>query len=268
MKRKIFALTILLLTVFSLSGCHRVTGNQMDFDYLHEELEFVDGIGEVFNGRGSIFHIDCNQKVLTVTDYHDYEYKEPAVEGGNTFRAPFHAEGYEGIEDNIMRLKTNRKSSVMYTQGYLLGGEILGLCNVYDDTVGYLSGGGCYAEEEINHSVYYRYTAEDDSFEVLAKMDDALALAFSGRKVVYWKNRKLYGFDIDSKREVFICKDYSYDFGIQHQSRGTVYFNGEYAILCFNKAWLNNRNDCYAFLYSFATDEVIELECRGDLMIF
>ncbi len=261
---RLVALSLVFVCLF-LCACHKLSGNQLDFRYLPNTFEFIDGVAEFESGNGQIFHVDLNKKEFLATDS-DGEYLPPPVNGGTAPRYLIEIdEEYEGIRTHLSSLELkNNDRSVIYTQGYLLNGEIWGICNVYHDTVGYLSGGGNYGMEEISHSIYYKYDYKKDIFERIAKIDGACALAFSKNKLIYWRDKNLYFFDIDSNEELFLCEDLSYDFGLQHQSRGVIYFNEQYALFRFAKA-KGSTDVYYAFIFDFSNKNLIQLTCEQQI---
>lgn len=246
-----------------LTACHKISGNQLDFYYLPASFTLSDGIVRVQSGHGTIFHINYPAKEFSETNDGEYGYEQPPIEGGTAPRYLLSiADEYKGIEDDLLRLKIEEKeNSVIYTQGYLIDGAIYGICNVYKDTVGYLSGGGNYGLEEISHAVYYRYDHSLDEFEILTKIDSVALLAFSESQVIYWKNKKLYACDTRTNEETFLCDDKSFDEGLQHSSRGQVYFNDEYVLFYFVKA-KGSKDICYAYLYSFSTKKLCQLNYK------
>lgn len=260
MKKRIFSLILFsVIMTMSVSSCQRIAGNQLNFHYLQTNLN-SNGITDVDTGYGSILRIDYPYKRYEILDG-SYGIKENnlIVEGGTAPQYTlFIEEGYENIEDELLSLALNTKKSVIYTAGYFIDGFVYGICNVYKETVGYLSGGGNYAEEEIAYSVYYRYDNEKDELDIIYKTSGKMMIAFSDHKVLYWKDKNIYSYNIDENKEVFLCKDYSYDSGLQHQSSGLILFNENYAILDFRKA-SGSKDTYYVFLYDFENDYLMEM---------
>ncbi|MGN1234495.1 MAG: hypothetical protein ACI4U2_00755 [Christensenellaceae bacterium] len=260
MKKRILLLVICCIIIpMGLTSCTRVAGNQLQFHYREAEPD-LNGVTEIETRYGTTLQIDCQNKQYKVLGG-SYELSEDhlIVEGGTAPRYTLSVkEGYESIEDNLLDLDLKTESSVIYTAGYLIDGLIYGICNVYYGTVGYLSGGGNYAEEEIAYSVYYRYDNATDELSVLYKTSGEMIVAFSHQKVLYWRDRNIYSYDIDADKEVLLCKDYSYDSGLSHQSSGLVIFNEHYALLDFKKA-SGTMDTYYLFLYTFEDDRFMEL---------
>ncbi len=262
------ALAVLLaldcvLSATVLTSCRKLSGNQLDFYYLPASFTLSDGVTDIQSGNGQVFHVDYTAKTISVTNDGEYGYPPPPIEGGTAPRYLLSiADEYKGVEDDLLKLHVEgNENSVIYTQGYLIDENIYGICNVYEDTVGYLSGGGNYGVEEISHAVYYRYDDSTDEFTVLSKIDGVAMLAFSGEQVIYWKNKKLFALDTRTNEEVFLCDDNSYDEGVQRQSRGSVYFNDEHVLFYFVKA-KGAKEACYAYLYSFSAQKIIQLNCK------
>lgn len=249
-------LSICVLGVGALASCRKISGNQLDFYYT--SFQVSDGV--IQSGHGDVLHILSDTNEFFVTYDGEYGGFTPAVSGGTSPKYMLYiAEECQSIEDDLLGLAiAGNENSVIYTEGCLWNGYVYGICNIYKDTVGYFSAGGNYGVEEISHSVYYRYNVALDEFSVLSQINGVMMVAFSGDNVVYWKNEKLYALDIASGEEKFICEDYSYDRGLQHQSRGVVYFNEEYALFYFAKA-KGASEAYYAYIYTFDTGEVTKL---------
>lgn len=256
--RRIAVSLCLLFLTFVLTSCHRVAGNQLDFGYLPFDIDEY-GIAKIEIGDSPLYIDVQNGQYERGNGEYVQRADNLVVEGGTAPRYELSAkEGYEGILDDLLGLQIDDEKSVIYTQGYLIDGVVLGICNVYYDTVGYLSGGGNYGEEEIAYSVYYRYDNQSDTFTVLEKVNGAMMVAFSGDTVLYWKKENMYAYAVNSDEERFLCKDYSYDSGLQHQSHGLISFNEKYALFLFRKA-KGNKDTYYLFLYGFEEGSLLKL---------
>lgn len=157
---------------------------------------FINDNGIIdINGGGYSFKIDYNNSSFIKDKYVSSDKfesikKMTIIEGGTMPRYSFDVkEGYEKNENYVRSLDLGTKRSVIYSIGYLLGDYVYGICNVYKQTCGYLSGGGRICEEDIAYSVYYRYDNSTDEFMNLYKAIDALIIAFSNDKAIYWKNK-------------------------------------------------------------------------------
>lgn len=271
-KRIAVALILAFTVVFSGAACHRVSGNKISYRRLPDELKNENGEIAFAAGRSEC-RINPDEKTFSYvssessSEQSDGESEEtadpttPVVSGGTTPRYDIRtAEGYEDIVPHIKDLDIEGSDrSVIYTQGYSVGDKVYGICNVYKDTVGYLSGGGNYGIEEIAYSVYYAYDAESDEFSVIDKLDDAVFVAFSGNRIIYWKSKKYYILNVDDGKSDYLFDDRAYDSGIRQQSRSTVYFNDDYAIIEMIKA--KGTKDIYhMFVYDFNESALTELK--------
>lgn len=264
-KRKVIS-SISLLSLLILSSCTRVYGNTLGYSIVNFQMS-SDGILSTHRSEEWL-DIDTN------TNEYEYVKEEREVSsdssamivvwGGDAPQQLLNIEeGYEAIEPHVTSLPKSTKHSVYYTTAYLIGDMVHGIFHMYDKTVGYLSGGGNYGEEEISYSIYYTYDKNLDVFTEVCKLEDRYIVAFSGSKVIFWKDRNLYRYDISTADEKLLCKDYSYDSGIQHQSHGTVMFDMDYAVFQFMKASLHT--DTYTlFLYSWNTDSITKLEEKSN----
>ncbi len=260
-KIKVNLCLILIAFLLSLTSCHKVSGNQLDFNYFSSDIVFSNGVSNLDTGVGTEFSIDVNNQTLIAKSSNNYNNSNLVISGGTAPRYLIDVkEGYEGAEKylNALHISDNDKS-VIYTQGYLINGLVFGICNVYKDTVGYLSGGGNYGEEEIAYSVYFSYNNLTDEFSIIYKISNAMIVAFSNEQIIFWQNKKLYSKNINTNEVKFLCKDYSYDSGLQHQSIGNVYFNNDYVIFYFMKAKLFSDR-FYSYIYNFTSGKLIKLE--------
>lgn len=239
-----------------LGGCHRIAGNEPVFGYW--DFDVRDGVLQADSLR-----IDLQEKTYALTDGgNGGEQSSVVVTGGTAPRYIIDtAEGYEGIVSHLENCSLDSESSVIYCQGFLRGDSVYGICNVYKDTVGYLSGGGNYAVEEISHSLLFRYEAATDEFTVTARVDGAMAVAFSGDTVLYWKDRNYYSHVFGTDEETLLFEDKAYDTGIQHQSRARIFYNEQYAVFELVKA-KGDTEIRYCYLYDFAQSQVYALNCE------
>lgn len=260
MKRiiKLSFLFISLFLIFFLISCHRVTGNKIHFEMVSASIQ--DNKLEIQTDWG-LMSIDKDSKKYSISSGNNSNLSacEYVVFGGTAPRYRIDIkEGYENIEDDILGLNTLGKNSVILTEGYLVDDYVYGICNVYSDTVGYLSGGGNYAEEEIAYSIYYKYDSINDTLETICKLNKSTMVAFNKNYVIYWKNKKFYSYNIETEEKTELCKHLSYDSGLQHQSGTYVYFNNNYVIFEMRKA--KSFNDYYYYyLYEYGKD-IIKLD--------
>lgn len=255
MKKKFLYLFLTFICLISLVSCHKIAGNHLSFSYNDFDINSNIIIGN--------HYIKINESDNTYINVDKFKYENNQVKlilrGGNTYRYQLNIdEEYKNIEDHLYSFPLKSNNSVIYAVGYLINDNVYGILNVYKDTVGYLSGGGNLAEEEIDYSIYYKYDNKNDQFTTLYKADEAMIVAFSNDKVIYWKNKKIYSYDINNRIETYLVDDYSYDSGIQHQSRGIVGFNSNYCLFNFEKEKFNSTIS-YLFIYNFSTNEINQL---------
>lgn len=262
--KKILKIVSSIFLILGASSCHRVTGNQLDFEICDYEIvgESIEAIK--LNGKKII--INCSNN----TYYYDNSYDDIkatelqsriVVYGGNAPRYGFYIEDdYKGIEKYLLNYnELNSEISVIYTEGYLFDNYVYGICNVYYDTVGYLSGGGNYAEEEIAYSIYYKYDNKLDEMTTICKIEEKMIVAFSYNKIIYWENKSLYSYDISLDTSNYLCDDLSYCSGIRHQSVGTIFFNKDFALFNFIEGKrLYDVDNMY--IYSFKDDKCVKLK--------
>lgn len=260
--KKLFVVINIFIMLIMLTSCHRVTGNEIHFEMVSASIQ--DNKLEIQTYWG-LMSIDKDSKKYSISSGNNLNSSacEYVVFGGT---APCYGidikEGYENIEDDILGLNTLGKRSVIRTEGYLVDDYVYGICNVYSDTVGYLSGGGNYAEEEIAYSIYYKYDYINDVMETICKLDKSTMVAYNDDYVVYWKNKKFYSYNIETQETKELCDHLSYDSGLQHQSGTYVYFNNNYVIFEMRKA--KSFNDYYYYyLYEYGKD-IIKLTELSD----
>lgn len=258
--KKLYVVLNTFIMLILLTSCHRVDGNSIYIEKIFDDIG--DGELEIYT-RWDLLSIDMNNKTYSNSknDYSKFSGVEYAVFGGTAPRYSIEIkEEYESIKDDIMSLNTLGEASVIRTQGYLVDDYIYGICNVYSDTVGYLSGGGNYAEEEIAYSIYYKYDYINDVMETICKLDKSTMVAYNDDYVVYWKNKKFYSYNIETQEAKELCDHLSYDSGLQHQSGTYVYFNNNYVIFEMRKA--KSFNDYYYYyIYEYGKDIIKLTEC-------
>lgn len=132
--------------------------------------------------------------------------------------------------NNDDRLSGLLSSIYMYLgieKGYITGtGEIAknnqeyiyGFFNVYDDCVGYLSGGGNVGVEEINAGYLYSYSITEKKLNIIEKLNKSSIIGYHTKYIVYWVNKNFYYKETGQEDSTFIIEDEAFDSGFTHYS--------------------------------------------------
>ena len=171
LKRKIFGFNASILFL-CLTSCHRISGNYIDYHHV-SDAKTENGIIEMYYANNYNF-VNINKEEKTILVIHcedDGTDFTNVIEGDTGPRSLIYIkDGYENIQDNVENINDlGTTSSVYSTVGILMNDYVYGICNVYYDTVGYLSGGGNLADEEIAYSVLYKYDLLNDKLENIYK---------------------------------------------------------------------------------------------------
>lgn len=265
MKKKLFVFTTLiaLLAAVPLSGCHKVAGNYPSACF----ATFTETEDGFYSHGYEISLTEKTYRAVTAEERENYPYDDALPLGVETFgggTAPRYVievpAGFEGVIPYIEAQEIDgNDSSVVDTYGIVSGDVLTGWVNVYKDTIGYLSGGGNYGAEEIDHAITFTYNATSGEFNVTNTIDDALIVSFYGDAVLYWKKKSYYSYNMASATETFLVKDKAYDSGIQHQSQGYIRTNGKLVLFEFYKAKLWS-DATYFYIYDYADNSFYQLE--------
>lgn len=265
MKKGLLALTALavLPAAAFLSGCHKIAGNYPSAWF----ATFTETENGFYSHGYEISLTEKTYRVRTAEEKELYPYDDAlplgdVTMGGGT--APRYVietpEGFEGVIPYIEAQEIEgNDSSVVDTYGIVSGDVLTGWVNVYKDTIGYLSGGGNYGAEEIDHAITFTYNATSGEFNVTNTIDDALIVSFYGDTVLYWKKKSYYSYNTASATETFLVKDKAYDSGIQHQSHGYIRTSGTLVLFEFYKAKLYS-DATYFYIYDYADNSFYQLE--------
>lgn len=224
-----------LLCFATLISCtHRVAGNHPHIGYLNfEEKETGEFLTEDFyisTETKTYSHLTENHPTF---DWNSYIYYGGTAPRYNLDNVP---EGYEGVIPYLEDLELDTEASVIEVYGIVAENILTGYVNVYKDTIGYLSGGGNYGVEEIDHSLVFYYDKDTDTFSTHTELKGVMIVGLNGDYVVYWKNKGYYLYDIVTEMETFLIEDKAYDSGLQHQSRSYILTNDQYTLIVMVKA--------------------------------
>lgn len=254
------ALTCCCLTV-SAAACHRVAGSSVYIGTMY--LQKTE-CGLIAGNCGSYYDLDLSEKSFRVLESGEEggaaEDLKCVLNGGTAPRDSFEiAEGYEKAENHLLSLCLPDDRSVLFAFGYESGDKVMtGFCNVYKDTVGYLSGGGNYGSEEISHSVLFTYDAAQDRFEERERVE-GLVVGYMDDRAVYWKDRKFYAIDFTMGESSFVAEDRYYNTVTPfRECNDKVLFGREYLVL-INIVDKGTWNELFMTCYRWDSGEVFSL---------
>lgn len=248
-----------LLAAAPLSGCHLVAGNYPGFGF----VSFIKTENGFFYYDLEISTAKKTYRTLSADEMETYRNgnSDDIFLGGGTAprRSIFTPTGFEGVTAYIEAQEIDgNEYSVVDTNGIVSDNILTGWVNVYKDTAGYLSGGGQYAAEEIDHAITFTYDAQSDEFNVTNTVDGAMIVSFYGDTVLYWKKKSYYSYNLVARTETFLTKDKAYDSGLLHQSRAYIVTDGRYALFELVKAgW--SKETTYVYLYDYEDNSFSQL---------
>ena len=97
---------------------------------------------------------------------------------------------YDNVKKHLVGLRLNDESSVISTFGYLTNDYLIGYVNVFNDTIGFLSGGGNYGVEEIAYGIAFKYYNQTDEFVITSKKEKGMIVSINEKGYIYYLNKK------------------------------------------------------------------------------
>lgn len=250
--------------VLSLSGCHRIAGNHPRYSYSNfietDKGFYADAFDEMDISIADRSYRKLNPEERQSEEDYELSY-DVLLDGGTAPRYAFNApEGYDGVIPFLENLTSEMSdSAVIYACGIVSDNALTGYVNVYKDTVGYLSGGGNYAVEEIDHALTFVYNPENINFEITNYIEGVLIVSFHKDSVLYWKDRNYYSYNTKTGTETLLVEDKAYDVGLRHQSCCYILTDDNYVLFVFNKSSFL-KETIYVYLYDYDNQDFFQLE--------